>query len=98
MVLFAVREARTPSREITAKEPTLVWNVGAYRAPPRLVHLQVLRVTSARRAGSQNRTANPMRGNGSAQAQSCEAGLCVSGRPLGQIFRPPTERGNRQDQ
>src|SRR3546814_16483637 len=39
-----------------------------------------------------------MRGNGSAQAQIGEAGLFVSGRPLGQIFRPPTERGNRQDQ
>src|SRR3546814_12312661 len=39
-----------------------------------------------------------MRGNGAGQARSGEAGLFVSGRPLGQIFRPPTERGNRQDQ
>src|SRR3546814_19238780 len=55
-------------------------------------------VTSASRAGSQNPTEIPMRGNGSAQAQIGEAGLFVSGRPLGQIFSPPTERGNRQDQ
>src|SRR3546814_14638459 len=39
-----------------------------------------------------------MRGNGAGQARSGEGGWCVPGRPLGQIFRPPTERGNRQDQ
>src|SRR3546814_4033241 len=68
------------------------------RTPPRLGKHQGFMVTSASRAGSQNPTEIPMRGNGSAQAQIGEAGLFVSGRPLGQIFRPPTERGNRQDQ
>src|SRR3546814_20250546 len=68
------------------------------RTPPRLGKHQGFMVTSASRAGSQNPTEIPMRGNGSAQAQIGEAGLLVSGRPLGQIFRPPTDRGNRQDQ
>src|SRR3546814_12950333 len=68
------------------------------RTPPRLGKHQGFMVTSASRAGSQNPTEIPMRGNGSAQAQIGEAGLLVSGRPLGQIFRPPTDRGNRPDQ
>src|SRR3546814_13771249 len=68
------------------------------RTPPRLGKHQGFMVTSASRAGSQNPTEIPMRGNGSAQAQIGEAGLFVPGRPLGQMLRPPTEGGKRQDQ
>src|SRR3546814_701819 len=71
---------------------------GAIRMPPRLGKHQGFIVTSASRAGSQKPTEMPMRGIGSAQAQTGDAGLLVSGRPLGQILRPPTDRGKRQDQ
>src|SRR3546814_3003211 len=71
---------------------------GAIRMPPRLGKHQGFIVTSASRAGSQKPTEMPMRGIGSAQAQTGDAGLFVSGRPLGQILRPPTDRGKRQDQ
>src|SRR3546814_14003297 len=40
----------------------------------------------------------PMRGRGSAQAHMGDAGFFVSGRPLGQIFNPPTDSGTRHDQ
>ncbi len=43
-------------------------------------------------------TEMPMRGSGSEHAQIGEAGLLGSGRPLGQIFSPPTESGKRHDQ
>src|SRR3546814_17898100 len=71
---------------------------GAIRMPPRLGKHQGFIVTSASRAGSQKPTEMPMRGIGSAQAQTGDAGLFVSGRPLGPILRPPTDRGKRQDQ
>src|SRR3546814_379635 len=68
------------------------------RTPPRLGKHQGFMVTSARRAGSQKPTEMPMRGRGSAQAHMGDAGFFVSGRPLGQIFNPPTDSGNRHDQ
>src|SRR3546814_2461294 len=68
------------------------------RTPPRLGKHQGFMVTSARRAGSQKPTEMPMRGRGSAQAHMGDAGFFASGRPLGQIFHPPTDSGNRHDQ
>src|SRR3546814_16799524 len=67
------------------------------RTPPRLGKHQGFMVTSARRAGSQKPTEMPMRGRGYAQAHMGDAGFFVTGRSLGQIFHPPTDRGNRQD-
>ena len=73
-------------------------NPGAMRTPPRLGKHQGFIVTSASRTGSQKPTEMPILGSGLPQKQIGEAGLLVSGRPLGQILRPPTESGNRQDQ
>ena len=52
-------------------------------------------LTSARRTGSQNPIAIPgLRPH----RQTGRSGLSVSGRSEGQIFKPPTEIGNRHDQ
>src|SRR3546814_17303578 len=68
---------------------------GSSFIPPRLTKHQGFMLTSASRTGSQKPMAIPGR---SPQRQSGRTGLSGSGRLEGQIFSPPTEIGNRQDQ
>lgn len=78
--------------------PLPISKPGEIFAPPRFTKHHGLVETSARRTGSQNPAAIPMRGTGAPQAQTGRPGLGVSGRPLGQMFNPPTDIGNRHDQ
>src|SRR5690606_14834822 len=68
---------------------------GSSFIPPRLTKHHGFMLTSASRTGSQKPIASPVLRQHRLPGDS---GLSVSGRSEGQIFKPPTEIGNRHDQ